>query len=848
MGLINTQNYGTWIPAKPTNILISAFEDRLEFTWNYTAPDNFYGNIIFIPSLKYNGSAITEGLPDFTTETKCVYYFDRDVDGYPESDDNAESGDTLLSLYSFSVYAVNTENSDDYENKGPVSDNTSYPNSFYLTNYGTWHIPTISVTNNVSKKSFDRTVYLTFTRPETTTRIFGNIKWKVQIKRVGIQTIEAGNSNSYPSVIPDTSWYKPNLIADPFAEDTNYKVSPSIADYVVSDGSFMQILPLAGQNETPANSVNTIYLYAVQAFNEVHESNWIGKGTGADVITAVSLCTSLSDIIKANEDFKSLYVQSISAICANVGLITDGGFGDFLGYNYWALSQLTEQESGVQGGVKKGSFRVGDANQFIKMTFDNNGVAKLEMTTDHVEFTSTNTRFLRELIVHSDGDELDQIRITPSGVFIEHRNKLPSGSYTAWQIQSRLDASGTLCPTFRADAQMIIGNFTQQQLRRIGHDIGRQYLTNNAKVYHFDDDYYSQRGVSDGLIITGQYSLKGHEDSSGGIDFTPAILAVAPYCTIAKCLYGQFDVSINETMAVGGGFTVDFWMQYLYSESQTLFDIGTLNDKVKLEVIPSEPVAVVSGVASWTLYEGQVAYGATMYTANRNPKVGDYVYTTQLAAEQNETSSYIVRSVVLSGDYDVLRFSVVFSGTTNTYAFSTGSPDMNWETYAPEEAWTENNNIANRADDKRTRLTHYGQTATESVDLEDFGIELEHKNWFHIGIVYDGDVIRVLINTDAHEFERYAQTDTAIIIELNTNKTSFILDELYIDYIAENSIDFIRQTENRIPWAANSSSQNLLIFDAQNPTAVKSNILEAFKTNLLASEEFRVAVQDITGE
>ncbi|MBQ0167221.1 MAG: hypothetical protein KBT02_08960 [Treponema sp.] len=846
MGIINTINYGTWIPSKPTDVLISAFEDRLEFTWNYTPPENFYGNIIFIPSLKYNG--VVRQLPEYTTETKCVYYFDRDVDGYPESDDNAEAGDTLLSLYSFKVYAVNTENSEAYLNNGPVSDNTAYPNSFYLTNYGTWHIPAISVTNNVTKKSFDRTVYLTFSKPESATRIFGNIKWKVQIKRCGIQTIESGNSNSYPSVTPDSIWYKPNLLADPFADDTNYKVLSSVTNWVISDGTFMQILPLAGQNDTPANSVNTVYNYAVQAFNEVHESNWIGKGSGQDVITAISLCTSLSDIIRANEDFKSLYVQSISAICANVGLITDGGFGDFLGYNYWALSSLTEQDSGVQGGVKKGSFRVGDSNQFIKMTFDNNGVAKLEMTTDHVEFTSTNTRFLRELIVHSDGDELDQIRITPSGVFIEHRNKLPSGSYTAWQIQSRLDSSGTLCPTFRADSQMIIGNFTQQQLRRIGHDIGRQYLTSNAKVFHFDDDYLSQRGVSDGLILTGTYGLKGHEDSSGGIDFTPAILAVAPYCTIARCLFGQFDVTIEETMTIEGGFTVDFWMQYLYSESQTLFDIGTFNDKVKLEVIPSEPVAVVSGVASWTLSDGQVAYGTTLFTATRNPKAGDYAYTTQLAAEQNESSSLVISSVELSGDYDVICFTVNFSGTTNTYAFSTGAPDMNWETYAPEEAWTENNNIANRADDKRTRMTHYGQTATEQVDLEDIGIELEHKNWYHIGVVFDGNVLRVLINTDDHEFTRYAETDTAISIVLNSHKTSFILDELYIDYITENTVDFTRQTENRIPWAANSSNQNLMIFDAQDPTSVKSNILDAFKANLLTSDEFRNAVQEIIGE
>lgn len=74
--------------------------------------------------------------------------------------------------------------------------------------------------------------------------------------------------------------------------------------------------------------------------------------------------------------------------------------------------------------------------------------------------------------------------------------------------------------------------------------------------------------------------MKGQEDNSplSVIDFTPAILAVAPYSEIGKALYGQY--SIEHDLGTSNLWTVDFWIQYIWAENQVLFRVGNDTDSV----------------------------------------------------------------------------------------------------------------------------------------------------------------------------------------------------------------------------------------------------------------------------
>ena len=71
------------------------------------------------------------------------------------------------------------------------------------------------------------------------------------------------------------------------------------------------------------------------------------------------------------------------------------------------------------------------------------------------------------------------------------------------------------------------------------------------------------------------------------IDFTPAILAVAPYSEIGRSAYGQFNASIE--LPATNNVTVDLWVEYIWNENQVLFDIGNDIDRIKLVIANEEP-------------------------------------------------------------------------------------------------------------------------------------------------------------------------------------------------------------------------------------------------------------------
>ena len=129
--------------------------------------------------------------------------------------------------------------------------------------------------------------------------------------------------------------------------------------------------------------VPTEYYYKVTISNESGSSKTVND------TSILALCTNIADIVHSHEHYKDLYVEKLSAINANIGMISQGGMGSFEDMlNCWALSDLSAEDSGVLGGVKKGTFRVGGLNEYFRVTPQGNGKYKIELRAGNIELTT----------------------------------------------------------------------------------------------------------------------------------------------------------------------------------------------------------------------------------------------------------------------------------------------------------------------------------------------------------------------------------------------------------------------------------------------------------------------------
>ena len=218
--------------------------------------------------------------------------------------------------------------------------------------------------------------------------------------------------------------------------------------------------------------VPTNYKYKIQMF--IEES---GSESNAVTVTAQALCTNISDIVHSHEHYKDLYVEKLSAINANIGMISQGGMGSFAEQlNYWALSDLNADDSGVAGGIKKGAFRVGGRNEYFQVTPLGNDEYKIELKAGNIELTSTTgggngMDFLKGTFVYS-ADKLQRLALTPEGILIQqYTGNTPSNpNPNDYETKSQI--------TVNKSNDMIIAN--TDKTPEFGYQI------TSANVYHFD--------------------------------------------------------------------------------------------------------------------------------------------------------------------------------------------------------------------------------------------------------------------------------------------------------------------------------------------------------------------------
>lgn len=539
---LNYNYYGTWIPPKISNIKAVADKDQITVETLIQTNTTDYGtpySYVFQLSKNRGEDWLDEVFFDGAVWT---YVFDRAIDGYPEKED--------LEKWRIRAKAISIA-----DKRSSIWAETEIK----LDSYGTW----ILSEPQVSVKVSDRTVTLIMSQiPRADGKFpYGNIRYNVQVQR--------------PDIDYEAEWFKPAEALNPYPTETeaneeNYKEGTGSID--VSQ-VHIQIMPLKGQGLN--NIVDTLYRFKVKAISEAFESQPVIKN-------AIALCSSIRDLVKANETAKEAYFSMLSALSVNLGNISQGSLSGN-DNNKWDLSSFTDDKGHLH---YEGEFRAGGKKQYIHIEpiLDSSGQVTGEYNiyfkVGSFEITSVASTINGDIVVMADNNSLDRTRITPTGTYYEHRESVDS----EWITISQMRADGIKTQSVYSEKSMIISNMDIAERRKIKSDIGIPYLSDSSEVYHFDTDLFNQYGQEEAPVnsigevkLADQYNM-----SAANIDFTPAILAVAPYSETGRSLYGQFNLikEIGNT----NKYTVDFWMQYIWAEDQVLFDIGSDNDKVKLVI------------------------------------------------------------------------------------------------------------------------------------------------------------------------------------------------------------------------------------------------------------------------
>jgi hypothetical protein len=316
-------------PPAPATVSANAYEEHIAVS---VVPPELAssGRDIYAPAeykiqiSRNNGSTYSDVA--LTANTGYDYYFDRTVDGYPETG--------TLGAYRFRVYSVNI-----YGNLSA----TAFVCAVSTGDYATW-IPAKPVATG---SGTGRTLHLEWSRQRG---IYGTVAYRLQISLNG------------------TAWFKPNVTKDPYASEDNYRENGTANGFLeTTEAAYFQVVPLSGQNTVLASGGYSIsprdYYYRVMAVNT--ESGKSSDWSSALQLTAEG--TSAQDLLNNSVGWdqiadKSILFEklgaknfigqkSILALIANDENLSDKARA---GFQYWALDTITL--GGVQ--YKKGEFRI----------------------------------------------------------------------------------------------------------------------------------------------------------------------------------------------------------------------------------------------------------------------------------------------------------------------------------------------------------------------------------------------------------------------------------------------------------------------------------------------------------
>lgn len=519
-------------PSAPTNLTAVAEEVGIQLKWTPVESNGLNNTIKHYVVEISRDSGTTWTALGTTFNSDYFYAFNRTVDKYPEAtvpSGGRVEGEVYLVDYLFRIKAVNIYGYESsYLTLQAVNTNS----------YGTWHISELVVTTEV----IDRTAIITVVYGGSL-KVYGNLRTRVRIKRNG-NTYPVSNTtyNQMLGITPDATWFTPEFArtvqpSENYDYENNYRKNTDTA-YETSGNKISHTLPLIGQTprifkagDIPVMSGNSslytkdvpnvttvppspsagdvihflgeqtgfetggYYLYEnndwVQVYSkqiivstsyqyEISMTNDVNTTFYAEPLVIEALCTNISDIVHSHEHYKNLYVEKLSAINANLGMISQGGMGDFdpNNGNYWALSNLSPEDSGILGGIKKGAFRVGGADQYLKVTPLENGKYEIELKAGNITLTSQGdgTTFSAGTYIYDSTDSHKRLMLTPTGFIAqkEVQKGTAPNQYWEWENVAKIitDSVGNLIVTN-------LENFEDE------YPIGTK-LASGDVIYHFD--------------------------------------------------------------------------------------------------------------------------------------------------------------------------------------------------------------------------------------------------------------------------------------------------------------------------------------------------------------------------
>lgn len=669
-------------PSTPTNLSAKTTRDSIRMSCAVSAEDVNNIDYVLYEITKEDGTVYT-----IKDKYSATYLFDRQVDGYPESEN--------LSHWSFRTKAVSVYT-------GLESEwSQSYSMASSLGSYGTWHIPQVVVQKDI----VDRTVILSIAHMDSGREVYGTATPIIKIRRVGNKDLakEGMNFNSYFGVSEDDIFYTPEFnrsvqYTENGDNEGNYKEPcekvtemPLVAVegtvvywngettssytngkyYKYVSGNWVETkigfksysdkishtLPLLGQTErlftsndvftgtltkdaqdvtllpeSPAENlvihykgvvsadfkygkyymwngssweevvsrcyiVPTVYEYAISMTNES------GFETPDTFVEAVTQSTNIADFVRSHEHYKELYVEKLSAISANVGLIKQGGFGSFNEMeNCWALTDLTAEESGTTNGVMKGTFRVGDNNEYFRVTpyldENNNRKFKIELKAGNIELTTDTNEgssldFTNGTFIYN-ADRSARLKLTSEGSFAQKRKvtavtpvgtenpkesgwyELSEGKYiltndtAVAQGKTYYEIDWEAISKFYADSKSNLIITNSQNLPPFGNQV-------TGTVYHFDDAEHPENEEAETPTNPKNISCTGTVERIDNLD--PMIIPESS----PNCLKGTVNVPIDnftgdivflskanlvsvDTKTIGAGGDVDTGVAAEYNE------------------------------------------------------------------------------------------------------------------------------------------------------------------------------------------------------------------------------------------------------------------------------------------
>lgn len=254
------------------------------------------------------------------------------------------------------------------------------------------------------------------------------------------------------SVITDESeleWFAPALGLNPYESLENYKKGDKDGYLSVKGSSVAFSVPLFGQDNDGA--MNTMYVYRARAFTKGGKSEWsdayfieVKPVSAYDVVKAWNINDSgekvkIDGALGANQ----IFVNELSAICANLGYITDGALqGDQ--YNYWAVNDTVLKDGSI---LNKGAFRVGGVNKYIKVIpkVENGAVIDYDVELHVGDFSMSATGTLIEGGYFTVKDSKSNVlfQLTPEKAMIQ----VNEGTYNSNELIDIYASNATTSPT-----------------------------------------------------------------------------------------------------------------------------------------------------------------------------------------------------------------------------------------------------------------------------------------------------------------------------------------------------------------------------------------------------------------